>query len=114
MQDKRYNTRSLALVDSLVRLHSNILLEPRLGTFESFAVPWDVDCSIPEPPDGEPERRRSRRLSGAPDDEEDESPASSRRVFVDETDANDDDPFGDPDADLEVADEENDDSGDDE
>ena len=114
MQDKRYNTRSPALVDSLVRLHSNILLEPRLGTFESFAVPWDVDCSIPEPPDEEPERHRSRRLSGAPDDEEDESPASSRRVFVDETDANEDDPFGDPDADLEVADEENNDGGGDE
>ena len=59
MSEKKYNSRSVDLVDALVRLHSNILLEPRLDVFEGFGVPWDLDCSIADPPSDEPERRRS-------------------------------------------------------
>ena len=102
MQEKRYSSRSLALVDSLVRLHSNILLEPRLDDkSEEIVVPWDVECSIPEPDSDEPDRRRSRRLSGEEPDEEEAAP---RRVFIDETEENAEDPFGDPEADLELPD----------
>ena len=97
MQEKRYSSRSLALVDSLVRLHSNLVLEPRMQAFEACTVPWDADCKIAEPPSDEPARRRSRRISG---DEPDADEAAPRRVFIDETDQNDEDPFGDPEADL--------------
>lgn len=74
-QEKRYNSRSLQLVDSLVRMHSNIILEPRLEQLEQFAVSWDLDCSIPEPEPAaeEPERRRSRRLSGEQPNQNDDT-----------------------------------------
>ena len=110
MQDKKFNTRSLKLVDAHVRLHSNILLEPRMDVFEAFAVPWDVDCSIQDPPDEEPDRRRSRRLSGEAPDEtvpEPDREGEPERVFRSLAEE-DEDPFGDPEADLEISDSDND------
>ena len=105
MQDKKFNTRSLKLklklVDAHVRLHSNILFEPRMDFFEAFAVPWDVDCSIQEEPGAG--RRRSRRLSGeAPDETIPEPEGEPERVFRSLAEE-DEDPFGDPEADLEIS-----------
>ena len=88
-------------------MHSNIILEPRLEQLEQFAVSWDRDCSIPEPEPAaeEPERRRSRRLSGEQSNQNDDTEDLTelpRRVFVDETEGFDDDLFGDPGSDLAV------------
>ena len=108
MSEEKYNSRSVDLVDALVRLHSNILLEPRLDVFEGFGVPWDLDCSIEDPPSDEPERRRSRRLSGEAPDAAMVAPAPAHRVFVGDENEEGDDPFGDPEADLALEDSDDD------
>ncbi|KAJ1445793.1 hypothetical protein M885DRAFT_625848 [Pelagophyceae sp. CCMP2097] len=103
LQEQRINTRSIKLVDSLVRLHSNVINERRLDVVCDGVVQWDVDCCIPEPPREEP---RSRHAGESESDGE--AADAPRSVFVDETEDADEDLFGDPDADLDVQDDSDD------
>ena len=45
------NTHGSKLVDSLVRLRANVVLEKSFDTTEEIEIPWDIDCTIPEPED---------------------------------------------------------------
>ena len=45
------NTHGSKLADSLVRLRANVVLEKSFDTTEEIEIPWDIDCTIPEPED---------------------------------------------------------------
>ncbi|KAJ1445739.1 hypothetical protein M885DRAFT_578706 [Pelagophyceae sp. CCMP2097] len=87
LQEQRLNTRSIKLVDSLVRLHSDVINERRLGVVCGGVVQWDVECCIPEPPREEPSPH-----SGEPDadldvqDDSDDEPAEPEAVVDDDDD----------------------------
>ena len=104
MQEKRLSSRSIKLVNSLVRLHSNIIAEPLFDAPGTYAtVPWDVECCIPE--FISEDRGPDAIDDGLVPEPDDEIPDGPRRVFTDDTEElDDDDIFGDPDKDLALAD----------
>ena len=83
MSRGRYASRSMKLVNAMVRLHHNIKLEHVLAQLETGSTYWDIDMSIPEPPPEIPRRTLLETGVG--------------RVASDDED---EDPFGDPAQDL--------------
>ena len=74
MSRGRYASRSMKLVNAMVRLHHNIKLEHVLAQLETGSTYWDIDMSIPEPPPEIPRRTLLETGAGrvASDDEDED------------------------------------------